>query len=419
MREFRRRDFLTFAAGLGAAWLTPLRAMAAARDLSGTLPGTPGAGMAQAGGNYGNLLILIELKGGNDGLNTVIPYGDSLYASLRPNIGIKREKVIQLDGHSGLHPELGALMPMWQAKELAIVQGVGYPQPNLSHFRSIEIWNTASRADEYLRDGWLSRAFAEHAVPAGFDADGVIVGSAELGPLAGGARAVTLTNPAQFLRDAGLASANAAQVSNPALAHVLRVENDIVKAADGLRPRQGQYVLKTSMPSGAFGNVVKTALQVVAAADSSMGVPQPGRGVAVLRLTLNGFDTHQNQPGQQANLLRQLAQGMMALRAGLTELGRWQSTMIVTYAEFGRRPRENQSNGTDHGTVAPHFIAGGRVRGGLYGEVPRLDRLDGNGNLPFAVDFRDVYATVLQRWWGMSAQPVLGGAFQPLDVLRA
>lgn len=406
----RRRDFLTFAGGLGAAWLAPTPVFAAARDLSGMLPA--------AGGNYGNLLILIELKGGNDGLNTVIPYADPLYASLRPTIGVKREQVVQLDEHSGLHPEMRALLPMWQARELAIVQGVGYPQPNLSHFRSIEIWNTASRSDEYLRDGWLSRAFAEQAVPPGFDADGVIVGSAELGPLGGGARAVTLTNPAQFLRDANLASANASQVSNPALAHVLRVENDIVKAADGLRPRQGQYVLRTPMPPGAFGNVVKTALQVVAAADSPTGVPLPGRGVAVLRLTLNGFDTHQNQPGQQANLLRQLSQGMMALRSGLTELNRWQSTMIVTYAEFGRRARENQSNGTDHGTVAPHFIAGGRVRGGLYGDVPRLDRLDGNGNLPFAVDFREVYATVLQRWWGLNPQPVLGGAFKPLDVLR-
>ncbi|VVD66665.1 DUF1501 domain-containing protein [Pandoraea anhela] len=406
----RRRDFLSFAGGLGAAWLTPTPVLAATHNLSAGAPGM--------GGNYDNLLILIELKGGNDGLNTVIPYADPMYLRLRPNIGVKREQVVQLDEGSGLHPEMRALLPMWQANELAIVQGVGYPQPNLSHFRSIEIWNTASRSDEYLRDGWLSRAFAEQAVPAGFDADGVIVGSAELGPLGGGARAVTLTNPAQFLRDANLASANAAQVSNPALAHVLRVENDIVKAADGLRPRQGQYVLRTPMPQGAFGNVVKTALQVVAAADSSAGVPQAGRGVAVLRLTLNGFDTHQNQPGQQANLLRQLSQGMMALRAGLTELNRWRSTLIVTYAEFGRRPRENQSSGTDHGTVAPHFIAGGRVRGGLYGDVPRLDQLDGNGNLPFAVDFREVYATVLQRWWGLNPQSILGGAFKPLDVLR-
>lgn len=416
----RRRDFLTFAGGLGAAWLAPWPAHAAARDLSGMMPGggVGTVGAVGAGGDYGNLLILIELKGGNDGLNTVIPYADPLYASLRPNIGVKRDQVVQLDAHSGLHPELRALLPMWQAKELAVVQGVGYPEPNLSHFRSIEIWNTASRADEYLRDGWLSRAFAERPVPAGFDADGVIVGSAELGPLGGGARAVTLTNPAQFLREAGLASAHAARASNPALAHVLRVENDIVKAADGLRPRQGQYTLRTPMPAGAFGNVVKTALQVVAAADSPSGMPQPGRGVAVLRLTLNGFDTHQNQPGQQANLLRLLSQGMMALRSGLTELNRWQSTLIVTYAEFGRRPRENQSNGTDHGTVAPHFIAGGRVRGGLYGEAPRLDRLDGNGNLPFAVDFRDVYATVLQRWWGVNPRPVLGGVFRPLDVFR-
>ncbi|GAB3629872.1 Twin-arginine translocation pathway signal sequence domain-containing protein [Pandoraea terrae] len=405
----RRRDFLNFAGGLGTALLLPKPLLAAARaDAAG-----PG------GSGYANLLILIELKGGNDGLNTVAPYADPEYLALRPKIGIKREQVIQLDERTGLHPSLQALLPMWQAHELAIVQGVGYPQPNLSHFRSIEIWNTASRSDEYLRDGWLTRAFAARAVPAGFDADGVIVGSAEPGPLGGGARAVTLTNPAQFLRAASLATPASVREANPALAHILQVERDIVRAADGLRPRQGQYVLKTAVPGGAFGNVVKTALQVVAAADSPAGVPLDGRGVAVLRLTLNGFDTHQNQPGQQANLLRQFAEGMVALKSGLTELGRWSSTMIMTYAEFGRRPRENQSAGTDHGTVAPHFIAGGRVRGGLYGQAPRLDSLDGNGNLPFAVDFREIYATVLERWWGMPSQPVLLGRFRPLDILRA
>ena len=135
-----------------------------------------------------------------------MPYGDPAYYALRPRIAIKRDDVLQLDGRSGLHPSLAPLMPVWQARELAIVQGVGYPSPNLSHFRSIEIWDTASRSEEYLTDGWLARAFASAPVPKSFAADGVVVGAAELGPLAGGgARAVALANTEQFLRQAKLA----------------------------------------------------------------------------------------------------------------------------------------------------------------------------------------------------------------------
>jgi len=140
-------------------------------------------------------------------------------------------------------------------------------------------------------------------------------------------------------------------------------------------------------------------------------------GVAAVRLSLNGFDTHQNQPTVQANLLKQLADGLVALRAVLQELRRWDSTLVLTYAEFGRRAQENGSNGTDHGTANAHFALGGRVKGGLYGEAPRLDRLD-NGNLLHRVDFRSVYATVLEKWWGVAAAGPLGGRFATLDLLR-
>ena len=153
---------------------------------------------------------------------------------------------------------------------------------------------------------------------------------------------------------------------------------------------------------------MKTAAQVVASE----------AGVAAVRISLNGFDTHQNQPGAHANLLRQLAEGLVALRAALQELGRWDSTLVLTYAEFGRRAQENGSNGTDHGTANAHFALGGRVRGGLYGDGPRLDRLEG-GNLPYAVDFRSLYATVLERWWGVPSAGPLGGRFSPIDLVKA
>ncbi|MGF6806921.1 uncharacterized protein (DUF1501 family) [Paraburkholderia sp. Clong3] len=208
------------------------------------------------------------LKGGNDGLNTVIPFADPAYLVLRKNIGIKREQMIQIDERTALHPALEPLMPLWRSRQLAIVQGVSYAQPNLSHFRWIEIWDTASRSDQYLRDGWLTRAFAMRPVPIGFAADGVVIGSAEMGPLANGARAIALVNPAQFVRASRLATPVSLHERNPALAPILDVENDIVKAADRLRATQGQPQLKTAFPGGAFGSSIKPAMQVLAAWDT-------------------------------------------------------------------------------------------------------------------------------------------------------
>jgi uncharacterized protein (DUF1501 family) len=354
---------------------------------------------------YANLLVLVELKGANDGLNTVVPHSDPSYYALRPRIAVKREEVLRLDERFGLHPSLAPLVPLWEARELAIVHGLGYADPNLSHFRSIEIWDTAARSDEYLPDGWLVRAFRAVPVPPAFAADGVAIGSNDFGPLAGGgARTIALANTEQFARQARLAQPAAAS-GNAALAHILKVESDVVQAASGLT---GSVSLRTAFPQGAFGNAVRTAVQVIASPT----------GVAVVRLTLNGFDTHQNQPVQHANLLKQLAEGLAALKSALVELGRWDSTLVLTYSEFGRRAQENGSNGTDHGTANVHFALGGRVAGGFHGAAPRLDRLEG-GNLVHTVDFRALYATVLERWWGISSAAVLGGRFATLDLLRA
>jgi len=356
--------------------------------------------------NYQRLLVLIELKGGNDGLNTVVPYADPAYSALRPHIGIKRDEVIQLDDKFGLHPALLPLKPLWDKRELAIVHGLGYPQPNLSHFRSIEIWDTASAANEYLNDGWLTRAFAASPVPKSYAADGVVIGSQDFGPLSGaGARAIALTNTEQFLRQARLADEARAQSKNSALAHILKVEGDIVQAASGLA---GNHVFRAEFPKHALGNALKTAAQVVAGK----------AGVAVVRVTHNGFDTHQGQAFVQQRLLKELAEGLASFQTALQEINRWDNTLIMTYAEFGRRAQENGSKGTDHGTANAHFVLGGRVKGGLHGQAPSLTRLDG-GNLVHSVDFRSLYATVIDKWWGADAKAVLGGKFTQLDLLKA
>src|SRR6202795_3292912 len=206
---------------------------------------------APAGATYHNLLVLIELKGGNDGLNTLVPYGNPKYYELRPKLAIGREQVVQLTDAVGLHPALEPLLPFWKNRELAVLQGVGYPEPNLSHFRSIEIWDTASKSEEYLQDGWLTRTFAAAPTPVDFAADGVIIGAPDLGPLAGGGtRAIALANTEQFLRQARLATTEG-QSRNRALAHILKVEADIIQAASHLN---ANYGFKTEFPQGGFGN---------------------------------------------------------------------------------------------------------------------------------------------------------------------
>jgi len=366
--------------------------------------GMPAAHAATPG--YGNVLVLVELQGGNDGLNTVVPFADPAYYALRPQLAIAREQVLALDAATGLHPSLQPLLALWQTGELAIVQGVGYPDANLSHFRSIEIWDTASRSNEYLQDGWLARSFRAAPAPREYAADGVVVGSGAMGPFAGGARAVAITNTEQFLRQARLAQPAAAATGSGALAHILKVEREVAQAAAGL---SSGHAFSTVFPPGAFGNAVRTAAQVIAA--------QPG--VAAVKISLGNFDTHRGQLATHARLLQELAGGLVALKAALLELRRWDSALVMTYSEFGRRAAENRSGGTDHGTAGAHFAMGGRVRGGLYGRPPELGRLDRNGNLPHAVDFRDLYATVLGGWWGVSAEQALGGRFQPVGFVRA
>ncbi len=358
-----------------------------------------------AAADYGRLLVLIELKGGNDGLNTVVPYANPAYYALRPKLAIPRDQVLKLTDSAGLHPALEPLQPLWTQRELAVLQGVGYPAPNLSHFRSIEIWDTASRSEEYLQDGWLTRAFAAAPTPRSFAADGVIIGSPDLGPLAGGGtRAIALSNTEQFLRQARLAAAEGMS-QNKALAHILKVEADVMQAASHLN---ANYAFKTDFPQNGFGNAIKTACQIAA----------NQAGVAVVRVTHGGFDTHSGQPATQARLLSELASGIVAMKGALEELGKWKDSLLLTYAEFGRRPKENLSNGTDHGTSSVHFALGGRVAGGLYGEQPSLDRLSGDGNMGHAIDFRSVYATALERWWSVSSAGPLGGKFAPLPILR-
>lgn len=360
---------------------------------------------AETGPTWTRVLVLVELQGGNDGLNTVVPYRDARYYSLRPRLGVARDSVLPLNDDLGFNPALEPLMPLWRANEIALVLGVGYPDPNRSHFRSIEIWETASDADETLQQGWLARLFARTPPPAEFAAHGVVLGGAA-GPLAGDAAHIVLRNTEQFVQQANKLRESSASGRNPALEHLLQVQQETQHAASTLQRRLATLpALETSFPTSALGRQLETAARLLTAR-----VP-----VVAIKVAHGGFDTHGNQRATHDRLLGELAAALASFRNVLTKQNRWNDVLVLTYSEFGRRAAENGSLGTDHGTAAPQFALGGRVRGGLYGQQPSLAQLS-DGDLVHRVDFRSLYTTATRRFLGVKPD-FLGRSYPLLDFL--
>lgn len=390
-----RRAFLQ---GIGLSMLSPALVSAAPF----LLPSSEAtSGQRQIAAARPPLLILLELKGGNDGLNTWVPFGDPAYAALRPRLALTKEQVIPVTDTFGLHTALAPLLPLWTQKEMAILQGVGYPDPNLSHFRSIEIWETASKSQEYLAEGWLARALQAQLAPSTWLSDGVILNSPEIGPLLGGKlRVLNLSKLNQFARNKMAFSPQVMPTRNPALAHLLQTEAEIQHAMQEI---QQLKPISFAFPKSALGQSLATLTQLLA----------NELQFHVAKVTLNGFDTHRQQAGTHQRLLTDLAEGLVAFKTACVQMGIWQRLLIVTYSEFGRRPAENGSQGTDHGTANVHFAFGGAVKGGLYGTPPSLTQLK-QGNLVHTLDFRSIYVTILEKWFGMKQH---GLGFAPLSFL--
>ncbi len=352
-------------------------------------------------------LVLIELKGGNDGLNTLVPYTNERYYQLRSGLAVKRDTVLQLSENLGFNPRLKALMDAWEHKQLAIVAGVGYPQPNRSHFRSIEIWETGSSSSQYLQTGWLARILPQMPEPSRAIADGAAIGG-DAGPLAGGdLRLVIMRNLKQFFRQARRVQQIEASSQNPALKHLLSVQNDVYRAARELDQKTKiQLPSDVIFPKTIIGRHLQTAARLIAG----------DAAIPVIKVSHGGFDTHANQRSLHDRLLEQLAEAMSAFRIAVQHMGRWDQVLVMTYSEFGRRPAENGSRGTDHGTAAPHLVMGGKVKGGLYGRQPSLQELE-NEDLKYSVDYRRVYTTVGRRWWGLNQEFLDGGPYPQIGFI--
>jgi len=288
----------------------------------------------QAGGvHWERVLVLVELRGGNDGLNTVVPYRDEPYYRLRPQLAVPRQSVLQLSEQLGFNPALEPLMPLWQARELAVVLGVGYANPNRSHFRSIEIWDTASQSDEVLQEGWIARLFAKQKPPTTFAADGIALGL-DPRPLSGAhMRTITMRQPQQFLDRASRVQPTVVSTTNPALAHILAVQNELSHAATLLQDKlAGGPDQDFAFPATPIGR----QLQVVATLLTSRAP------VAVLKVSHGSFDTHSNQRNTHDRLLHELAEALVAFRQAMRTANLWKQVVLMTYAEFGRRAAEKR-----------------------------------------------------------------------------
>jgi uncharacterized protein (DUF1501 family) len=336
-------------------------------------------------------LVLVELNGGNDGLNTVVPFVDPEYSRLRPKLAIQRNQVLKLDEHLGLHPALEPLMPAWQDAELAWVLGVGYAQPNRSHFRSIDIWETASDSEQVLHQGWVARSLPVPQQKQAALPDVVVLGGDD-GPLQGGTlQVISLQKPESFTREAArLETAQASDRTPDALAHILAVRQAVSQAGIEFQHYLDNTLKQDTLdfPKTALGQQLHQVARMLLA----------GMNIPVFKVRIGSFDTHNNQQSRHRQLLTQLAESLAVFRQTLRKAGLWNDVLIMSYSEFGRRAAENASQGTDHGTAAPHFILGGRVKGGLFGEQPSLHQLE-KGDLRHTVDYRQLYTTVAQRWW--------------------
>ena len=340
------------------------------------------------------ILLLVELRGGNDGLNTLVPYADAKYRELRPAIGVARERILPLDERVGLHEKLEPLMESWKAKDLAILQGVGYPYPNRSHFRSIEIWDTASASNQTLSEGWIAQAFQGASLPKGAGVDSIVVDTNALPSTGPGLRTIVMQDAENFLHQAEALKEQSGMKDggNPALRHLLAVRHEVNAAAKGLSDR----LRAAPAPAHAYAQDLLLGRQF----DLATRVLTARVPVVAVKTALGGFDTHANQVQPHERLLGFLATSLATLRRNLIAANLWNDVVVMTYSEFGRRAKQNASAGTDHGTAAPLFVMGGGVKGGLYGAYPSLGDLQ-DGDLKHTVDFRSVFATVAQGCWGL------------------
>lgn len=402
----KRRDFLKTGSLASAALMLPqfLKSM----EMPGALP------------NKGKILVILQLSGGNDGLNTVVPVRNDIYYRERPRIAIKRESALSLTAESGLNPALTELKNLYDNGDLAILNGVGYPNPDRSHFRSMDIWHSASPADQYWQTGWLGRFL-----------DAQCAGSAPVkGSCSSAALEIddTLSLVLKGHRVKGLAMQDVQKLYNSARSpyfsaysnargavtddeapvdYLYKTMAETLSSADYLYQQSRKKPAGDTYPKTGLGKNLKTIASLILSDTDT----------AVYYASLGSFDTHINQEGQQKRLFTEMNDALAAFIKDLKTNGKWNDVLVATFSEFGRRVSQNASGGTDHGKANQMFFMGGGLQQkGLLNPLPDLADLD-EGDLKFGVDFRSVYATLLDNWLGADSAVILGEKFERLQFV--
>jgi uncharacterized protein (DUF1501 family) len=408
-----RRDFLLRSAGfVSVSAMVPRWAVVGADQFEESV------GAAQTG----RTLVVLELMGGNDGLNTLIPYADSAYPQVRSRIGIPVNSVLQLSGTLGLNPVMTGIQSLWNKNRVAIVEGVGYPNSSLSHFSSRDIWHTADPtlaqrrgwlgrwADAYIGSGAdpLSCAAISQSLPRTLLADNVSVPS--FVSIASYQYSTDGTYPADknnkintFLAE----NADTYEIENT-VQGVSKLAGLAVSSSNILQSVGNGYVAGGQYPAGSLGTGLELIAQIINA----------NVGAQILYVTYGGFDNHAGEDKSHDGLVQTVSDGIQAFFEDLDAHGKSHDVLLMTWSEFGRRVLDNASNGTDHGTSAPHFVVGDAVKPGIYGAAPSLTNLDSNGNLLIENDFRSYYGTILSDWLQADSAAILGASWPNLGFIN-
>jgi uncharacterized protein (DUF1501 family) len=377
----------------------------------------------RSGATNDRVLVMIQLAGGNDGLQTVIPVADGRLRDLRPTLGKAADAALRIDDRFGLNENLKGVKALWDQGKVAIVQGVGYPKPSFSHFDSIRVWETGDPTRRQM-DGWLGRTIAKNYDSAGHPLVGCACGTTNVpGALRDLEATLTVIGNQKSFSFAGgedmERAMGALYTGTPGIYGAL-FDTAMATARDTvaqLRTAAESYVPKAKYSDDAR-LVYSSKNQLASALQLAAELIVAGTGAKVLHLTLGGFDTHYTQMNRQNALMAYLDQAVSAFHQDLSAHGMADRVLIATWSEFGRRPKENASTGTDHGTASSLLLAGDPVKGGLYGEAPSLTDLDTGGNLKYSVDFRSVYQEILDTHLRVDAREVLDESFERVPFVK-
>lgn len=368
------------------------------------------------------ILVLVQLAGGNDGLNTVVPYGRDEYYKARPGIAIDRGAVLKLNDELGLHPAMEGFRKLFDEGWLSIIQGVGYPNPDRSHFRSMDIWQTAKPEKEDLSSGWLGRALDSTVEQHVGKVPGLAFGTDKL-PLSLVASKInvpTVRDVKSYQLQLGPGSEAALKAHKQALERIAsheatagsdldflrRTARTAWSSAEKLKQIAASYKPAVPYPGNGLGQKLRTVAEIISG----------DLGTRMFFVNLDGFDTHSQQANAHQALLAELSSAITAFVGDLKGHGQADRVLVATFSEFGRRVAENGSLGTDHGAASQMFVISSKCKGGVIGTHPSLTDLD-DGDLKFHTDFRSVYATLLDRWLNIPSEPVLGGAFRAVEFV--